>query len=49
MEELHELLTWYEGMVWCSLEPNVSMSSILKAQIDWIPLAAGAIQRKVKL
>ena len=33
-----------EGMVWCSPERHGSMSSILKAQIDWIPLAAGAIR-----
>ena len=42
--ELHALLVWAEGMVWCSPERHGSMSSILKAQIDWIPLAAGAIR-----
>ena len=31
-------------MVWCSPERHGAMSSILKAQIDWIPLAAGAIR-----
>lgn len=31
-------------MIWCSPERHGSMSSILKAQIDWIPLAAGAIR-----
>ena len=31
-------------MVWCSPERHGSMSSIFKAQIDWIPLAAGAIR-----
>jgi arsenic resistance protein ArsH len=41
---LHELLAWAEGMVWCSPERHGAMSSILKAQIDWIPLAAGAIR-----
>ncbi|OTG83358.1 arsenical resistance protein ArsH [Acinetobacter sp. ANC 5054] len=44
VQELHELLAWSEGMVWCSPERHGSMSSILKAQIDWIPLAAGAIR-----
>ncbi|MCL6239121.1 arsenical resistance protein ArsH [Acinetobacter sp. ANC 5033] len=44
VQELHELLTWSEGMVWCSPERHGAMSSILKAQIDWIPLAAGAIR-----
>ncbi len=28
----------------CSPERHGAMSSILKAQIDWIPLAAGAIR-----
>ncbi|WP_019836659.1 arsenical resistance protein ArsH [Acinetobacter towneri] len=44
VQELHELLAWAEGMVWCSPERHGSMSSIFKAQIDWIPLAAGAIR-----
>lgn len=44
VRELHELLAWAEGMVWCSPERHGAMSSILKAQIDWIPLAAGAIR-----
>jgi arsenic resistance protein ArsH len=44
VQELHELLTWAEGMVWCSPERHGAMSSILKAQIDWIPLAGGAIR-----
>lgn len=43
-QELHALLAWAEGMVWCSPERHGAMSSILKAQIDWIPLAAGAIR-----
>ncbi|MFC6052266.1 arsenical resistance protein ArsH [Acinetobacter sp. Ac_877] len=44
VQELHELLAWAEGMVWCSPERHGAMSSIFKAQIDWIPLAAGAIR-----
>ncbi|WP_180129408.1 arsenical resistance protein ArsH [Acinetobacter sp. YH12057] len=44
VQELHELLAWSEGMVWCSPERHGAMSSTLKAQIDWIPLAAGAIR-----
>ena len=44
VKELHELLVWSEGMVWCSPERHGSMSSIFKAQIDWIPLATGAIR-----
>lgn len=44
VQELHQLLAWAEGMVWCSPERHGSMSSIFKSQIDWIPLAAGAIR-----
>jgi arsenic resistance protein ArsH len=44
VQELQELLAWAEGMVWCSPERHGAMSSILKAQIDWIPLAGGAIR-----
>ncbi|MFO1353174.1 MAG: NAD(P)H-dependent oxidoreductase [Acinetobacter sp.] len=44
-KELHELLAWSEGMVWYSPERHGSMSSIFKSQIDWIPLAGGAIQQ----
>lgn len=44
VQELHQMLAWAEGMVWCSPERHGAISSILKAQIDWIPLAAGAIR-----
>lgn len=44
VKELHELLAWSEGMVWCSPERHGSMSSIFKSQIDWIPLASGSIR-----
>ncbi|WOE31503.1 MULTISPECIES: arsenical resistance protein ArsH [unclassified Acinetobacter] len=44
VKELHELLAWSEGMVWCSPERHGAMSSIFKSQIDWIPLAGGAIR-----
>ena len=42
--ELRELARWCEGMVWCSPERHGAMSAILKAQIDWIPLALGAVR-----
>ncbi len=42
--ELRELAHWCEGMVWCSPERHGAMSAILKAQIDWIPLALGAVR-----
>lgn len=44
VKELYDLLSWSEGMVWCSPERHGAMSSIFKAQIDWIPLAAGAMR-----
>lgn len=42
--ELRELVTWSEGMVWCSPERHGSMTGIMKAQIDWIPLSLGAVR-----
>jgi arsenic resistance protein ArsH len=44
VKELRELAAWSEGMVWCSPERHGAMSAILKAQIDWIPLAVGAVR-----
>ncbi|XOT95430.1 NAD(P)H-dependent oxidoreductase, partial [Alcaligenes pakistanensis] len=35
---------WAEGMVWTSPERHGAMSSVLKAQIDWIPLSIGAVR-----
>jgi arsenical resistance protein ArsH len=42
--ELRDLVTWSEGMVWCSPERHGAMTGIMKAQIDWIPLAIGALR-----
>ncbi len=42
--ELREAAQWCDGMVWCSPERHGAMSGILKAQIDWIPLALGAVR-----
>jgi arsenic resistance protein ArsH len=42
VKELRDLSTWSEGQVWCSPERHGSMTGIMKAQIDWIPLADGA-------
>lgn len=44
VQELRELSEWSEGQVWTSPERHGAMSGILKAQIDWIPLAVGAIR-----
>lgn len=42
--ELRELVSWSEGMVWCSPERHGAMTGILKCQIDWIPLSLGSIR-----
>ncbi len=43
VQELRDLVSLSEGMVWCSPERHGAMSAIMKAQIDWIPLALGAV------
>ncbi|MEH6346487.1 MAG: arsenical resistance protein ArsH [Bermanella sp.] len=40
--ELHELALWSEGMVWCSPELHGTLTSVIKNQIDWIPLSLGS-------
>ena len=42
--ELRALAQWAEGMVWCSPERHGAMTGIMKTQIDWIPLAVGAVR-----
>ena len=44
VQELRDLVTWSEGMVWCSPERHGAMTGIMKAQIDWIPLTIGAVR-----
>ncbi|WP_413694175.1 arsenical resistance protein ArsH [Psychromonas sp. KJ10-2] len=44
VKELRELMIWSEGQVWCSPERHGSMTSILKSQIDWMPLSIGAVR-----
>lgn len=44
VQELRELMTWSEGQVWCSPERHGSMTAIMKAQIDWVPLNIGSIR-----
>lgn len=38
VHELRELSIWSEGQVWCSPERHGQISSIMKAQIDHLPL-----------
>ncbi|CAM3721184.1 NADPH-dependent quinone reductase ArsH [Bordetella sputigena] len=44
VQELRTLVQWAEGMVWTTPERHGAMTGIMKAQIDWIPLAMGAIR-----
>ncbi len=44
VQELRDLMQWSEGQVWCSPERHGSMSAVFKAQIDWVPLAMGALR-----
>ena len=44
VRELRELTTWSEGMIWVSPERHGAMTGIMKAQIDWIPLALGGVR-----
>ncbi len=44
VQELRELMQWSEGQVWCSPERHGAMTAVFKAQIDWVPLAMGAVR-----
>jgi arsenic resistance protein ArsH len=44
VRELRDLAMWSEAMVWCSPERHGAMTGIMKAQIDWIPLALGGVR-----
>ncbi len=44
VQELRTLVQWAEGMVWCSPERHGAMTGTMKTQIDWIPLALGAVR-----
>ncbi|HEY8570337.1 MAG TPA: arsenical resistance protein ArsH [Microbulbifer sp.] len=44
VQELRALAQWCDGMVWCSPERHGAMTGIMKAQIDWIPLAMQGIR-----
>lgn len=44
VKELRELSLWSEGQVWCSPERHGSMTGIMKAQVDWLPLSLGGVR-----
>jgi arsenical resistance protein ArsH len=42
--ELRALSAWSEGQVWSSPEKHGAVTGVMKNQIDWIPLALGAVR-----
>ena len=44
VKELRDLSLWSEAHVWCSPERHGSMTGIMKAQIDWLPLSLGGVR-----
>ncbi len=44
VHELRELSLWSEGHVWCSPERHGTVSGLMKAQIDHLPLALGGMR-----
>lgn len=44
VQELRDLAQWSEGMVWCSPERHGAVTGVMKAQIDWIPLALQGVR-----
>lgn len=44
IQELRALSEWSEGHLWVSPERHGAMTGIMKAQIDWIPLAVGSVR-----
>ncbi len=44
VQRLRELSLWSEAQVWCSPEMHGEITGVFKNQIDWIPLAIGAVR-----
>ncbi len=44
VRELRDLSMWSEGQVWCSPEMHGSVTGVMKAQVDWLPLEMGGIR-----
>ena len=44
VQRLRDLSLWSEAQVWCSPEMHGTITGVLKNQIDWIPLAIGAVR-----
>lgn len=44
IRDLRELSLWSEGQIWCSPERHGQISSVMKAQIDHLPLSLGSVR-----
>jgi arsenic resistance protein ArsH len=44
VRELRHLSIWSEGQVWVSPERHGTMTGVMKAQIDWLPLSEGSVR-----
>ncbi|MCW6511879.1 arsenical resistance protein ArsH [Lichenifustis flavocetrariae] len=44
VKELRDLSIWSEGQLWCSPERHGQISSVLKCQIDHLPLSLGGVR-----
>ncbi|MFC4729741.1 arsenical resistance protein ArsH [Coralloluteibacterium thermophilus] len=44
VEELRALSAWSEAQVWCSPERHGTLTGVMKAQIDWLPLESQGIR-----
>lgn len=44
VQELRDLSLWSEGQVWSCPEMHGTITGVFKNQIDWIPLAMGAVR-----
>ena len=44
VSELRQLSMWSEGQVWSTPEQHGAVTGVMKNQIDWIPLAMGAVR-----
>lgn len=44
VQQLRELSLWSEGQVWSCPEMHGTITGVFKNQIDWIPLAMGAVR-----
>lgn len=44
VQELRQAVDWCEAMVWSGNEVHGTISSVLKNQIDWLPLKSGSVR-----